>query len=173
MCIRDRDNPLHERIVVWAGGHVRKEDATNGNSLIQGALREVHEELRLSLDSESLELVGAIYRDLGGSTSKHVALVYQWKMCIRDSAHAGSVRVVRRPTIRAKSVIIPGKPIARGLEEGLTLRCHLFDKRIGGSGTRSRISPGGEMCIRDRHCIRKNCSSPSCNPLCRSPASSR
>ena len=78
------DNPLHERLVVWAGGHVRKEDATNGNSLIQGALREVHEELRLSLDSESLELVGAIYRDLGGSTSKHVALVYQWNASTDD-----------------------------------------------------------------------------------------
>jgi predicted NUDIX family phosphoesterase len=64
---------------VWAGGHVRKEDATNGNSLIQGALREVYEELRLSLNPESLELMGAIYADLGGSTSKHVALVYQWQ----------------------------------------------------------------------------------------------
>jgi predicted NUDIX family phosphoesterase len=73
------DNPLHERLVVWAGGHVRKEDATNGNSLIQGALREIYEELRLSLDSDSLELVGAIYRDLGGSTSKHVAIIYQWQ----------------------------------------------------------------------------------------------
>jgi predicted NUDIX family phosphoesterase/predicted ATPase len=71
-------NPLHGRLVVWAGGHVRKEDAANGNSLIQGALREAYEELRLSLDSESLELVGAVYSDLGGSTSKHAALVYQW-----------------------------------------------------------------------------------------------
>ncbi len=78
------DNPLHERLVVWAGGHVRKEDATNGNSLIQGALREVYEELRLSLDAESIELVGAIYRDLGGSTSKHAALVYQWKAATDD-----------------------------------------------------------------------------------------
>jgi len=76
---KSADNPLHERIVVWAGGHVRKEDATNGNSLIQGALREVYEELRLSLNPESLELMGAIYADLGGSTSKHVALVYQWQ----------------------------------------------------------------------------------------------
>jgi predicted NUDIX family phosphoesterase/predicted ATPase len=75
---KSADNPLHERIVVWAGGHVRKEDAANGNSLIHGALREIYEELRLSLEPESLDLVGAIYSDVGGSTSKHVALVFQW-----------------------------------------------------------------------------------------------
>ena len=72
------ENPLNDRIVIWAGGHVRKEDATNGNSLIHGALRELHEELRLRPDAESLQLVGAIYADLGNSTSKHVAIVYQW-----------------------------------------------------------------------------------------------
>lgn len=71
-------NPLHERITIWAGGHVRKEDATNGNCLISGASRELQEELRLSVAPESLELIGAIYSDVGGSTSKHVAIVYQW-----------------------------------------------------------------------------------------------
>jgi predicted NUDIX family phosphoesterase len=65
-------------MVIWAGGHVRKEDANNGNSLVRGALRELHEELRLSLAAESLQLIGAIYTDLGGSTSKHVAIVFQW-----------------------------------------------------------------------------------------------
>jgi len=73
------DNPLNDRIVIWAGGHVRKEDAINGNSLIHGAVRELQEELRLSLEAGSLKLVGAIYADLGGSTSKHVAIVYQWR----------------------------------------------------------------------------------------------
>ena len=72
------DNPLNDRIVIWAGGHVRKEDAANGNSLIHGALRELNEELRLSLEAEALQLVGAIYTDLGRSTSKHVAVVFQW-----------------------------------------------------------------------------------------------
>jgi predicted NUDIX family phosphoesterase/predicted ATPase len=72
------DNPLNDRIVIWAGGHVRKEDATNGDSLVQGAMRELHEELRLRPEADSLRLVGAIYTDVGGSTSKHVALVYQW-----------------------------------------------------------------------------------------------
>jgi len=76
---RSSENPLNDRIVIWAGGHVRREDANNGNSLIHGALRELHEELRLSLGPKSLQLVGAIYADSGGSTSKHVAVVYQWK----------------------------------------------------------------------------------------------
>jgi predicted NUDIX family phosphoesterase/predicted ATPase len=81
---KSADNPLHGRFVVWAGGHVRKEDSANGNSLIHGALREIYEELRLSLEPESLDLVGAIYSDVGGSTSKHVALVYQWTSLTDD-----------------------------------------------------------------------------------------
>jgi predicted NUDIX family phosphoesterase/predicted ATPase len=72
-------NPLHNKVVIWAGGHVRKEDSHNGNSLIQGALRELHEELRLSLDASALNLVGAIYADVGKSTSQHVAVVYEWR----------------------------------------------------------------------------------------------
>jgi predicted NUDIX family phosphoesterase len=72
------ENPLNDRTVIWAGGHARKEDATNGNSLLHGAVRELNEELRLSLEAGSLQLVGAIFTDLGRSTSKHVAIVFQW-----------------------------------------------------------------------------------------------
>jgi predicted NUDIX family phosphoesterase/predicted ATPase len=72
-------NPLHNKVVIWAGGHVRKEDSNNGQSLIQCALREVHEELRLSLDASGLKLLGAIYTDLGKTTSQHVAIVYEWR----------------------------------------------------------------------------------------------
>ena len=32
---RRRDNPLHDKIVIWAGGHVRVEDRDNGASIIQ------------------------------------------------------------------------------------------------------------------------------------------
>lgn len=79
---------LHEKIVIWAGGHVRKEDAKDGDSLIQCALRELQEELRLSLESKDLSLIGAIYADLGESTSKHVALVYEWRAETDDVAVA-------------------------------------------------------------------------------------
>jgi predicted NUDIX family phosphoesterase len=79
---------LHEKIVIWAGGHVRKEDARNGDSLVQCALREIQEELRLSLEAKDLSLVGAIYADVGESTSKHVALVYEWRAETDDVAVA-------------------------------------------------------------------------------------
>ena len=72
-------NPLHNKVVIWAGGHVRKEDSTNGHSLIQCALREIHEELCLSLDARELKLAGAIYADVGKKTSQHVAVVYEWR----------------------------------------------------------------------------------------------
>lgn len=79
---------LHEKIVIWAGGHVRKEDAKNGDSLIQCALRELQEELRLSLEAKDLRLIGAVYADVGDSTSKHVAIVYEWRAETDDVAVA-------------------------------------------------------------------------------------
>lgn len=73
------DNPLHEKIVIWAGGHVRCEDAVNGSPLVNCAVRELGEELRLQLESSSMSLIGAVYIDNGGSASKHVAIVYEWR----------------------------------------------------------------------------------------------
>ena len=73
------DNPLHEKIVIWAGGHVRCEDAANGAPLVNCAVRELGEELRLQLDSSSMKLIGAVYFDNGERASKHVAIVYEWR----------------------------------------------------------------------------------------------
>ena len=73
-----RDNPLHEEIVVWAGGHVRQEDADSGNPVIHAALRELKEELRLDIDRNELSLKGAVYVDASGSTLRHVALCFEW-----------------------------------------------------------------------------------------------
>ena len=73
------DNPLHDKIVIWAGGHVRSEDAANGDPLVHCAVRELEEELRLQIEPESLRLVGAVYFDNGGQTSKHVAIAYEWQ----------------------------------------------------------------------------------------------
>ncbi len=80
------DNPLHEKLVIWAGGHVRKEDQINGDCLIQCALREVQEELRLSIDAHELSLQGAIYSELGERSAQHVAIVYEWKAATDDIA---------------------------------------------------------------------------------------
>ena len=78
------DNPLHEKIVIWAGGHVRSEDAVNGNPLVHCAMRELDEELRLQIEASSLKLIGAVYFDHSGNTSKHVAIVYEWRASKND-----------------------------------------------------------------------------------------
>ena len=81
LCRREKkkDNPLHGKVVIWAGGHVRSEDAANGDPLIYCAMRELEEELRLQIETTSLRLIGAVYFDNGGSTSKHVAIAYEWR----------------------------------------------------------------------------------------------
>jgi predicted NUDIX family phosphoesterase len=83
---KSESNPLHQKLVIWAGGHVRMEDATNGNSILQCALRELQEELRLSVEADELKLLGAIYADSGTRISKHLALVYEWRAETNDVA---------------------------------------------------------------------------------------
>src|SRR5438309_7083292 len=38
---KTEDNPLHQKVVIWAGGHVRQEDSTTGGPLLQCAVREL------------------------------------------------------------------------------------------------------------------------------------
>ena len=79
--IRKETNPqsdLHEKVVLWAGGHVRQEDADEGNSLRWCAVREMQEELRLRI-TQNLKSLGSIYINDATNTSKHVALVYEWR----------------------------------------------------------------------------------------------
>jgi predicted NUDIX family phosphoesterase len=75
---RQTENKLHEKLVIWAGGHVRREDGSNGKALISCAQRELKEELRLNVEADELKFLGAIYTDVGGKTSQHVALVFEW-----------------------------------------------------------------------------------------------
>jgi len=83
LCMRRRErqasNKLHEKLVIWAGGHIRREDGSNGSAIVRGALRELKEELRLNVESDELKLLGAVYADVGGKTAKHVAIVYEWR----------------------------------------------------------------------------------------------
>jgi predicted NUDIX family phosphoesterase len=81
---KDTKNALHEKIVIWAGGHVRKEDSTNGKTLLQCAVRELQEELRLRVEHNELNLLGAVYESGPGNVSKHVALVYEWRASSDD-----------------------------------------------------------------------------------------
>lgn len=78
------DSPLHEKIVIWAGGHVRREDSKNGKSIPSCAIREIEEELRLRLEESSLALVGSVYINESTSSRKHVAIVYEWKAETND-----------------------------------------------------------------------------------------
>ena len=80
------DNPLHDKIVIWAGGHVRCEDADNGDPLVHCAVRELEEELRLQVEPSSLRLVGATYFSNGERTSRHVGIVYEWRSDTNDVA---------------------------------------------------------------------------------------
>jgi len=73
-------------LVIWAGGHTRKEDQSNGETLASCAIRELQEELRLSLDPNELELRGAVYFDQDPKSAKHVAIVYEWKAQADDVA---------------------------------------------------------------------------------------
>jgi predicted NUDIX family phosphoesterase len=82
---RNSLSKLHEKIVIWAGGHVRLEDGTNGAAILRCAMRELKEELRLSVEPEQLNFVGAVYVDLK-DTGKHVALVYEWRASTDDVA---------------------------------------------------------------------------------------
>jgi predicted NUDIX family phosphoesterase len=73
------NNPLDRKLVIWAGGHVRSEDGGNGEAILKGALRELQEELRLSVEANELSLLGCVYIEKGERTSKHLALVYEWR----------------------------------------------------------------------------------------------
>lgn len=78
------DNPLHEKIVIWAGGHVRCEDAVNGDPLLHCAVRELEEELRLQVAPSALRLLGAVYFGNGERTSRHVGIAYEWRANTND-----------------------------------------------------------------------------------------
>jgi predicted NUDIX family phosphoesterase len=83
---KDETSGLHQKIVIWAGGHVREEDAQNGDAITLAAQRELQEELRLNVEQEELQLLGAVYADAGGKTSRHVALVFEWRAETDDVA---------------------------------------------------------------------------------------
>ena len=91
---RRRDSALHQQLVIWAGGHVRAEDRENGASMTQCALRELKEELRLSISPRELAIRGAVWvrgadpRAEKNRAKLHVALVYEWQAPTDDVAIA-------------------------------------------------------------------------------------
>lgn len=80
-------NALHEKAVIWAGGHVREEDGPT-SPLEVCAVRELEEELRISLEKDSLKLLGAILDRSNERSARHVAVVYEWRSPSDDVAVA-------------------------------------------------------------------------------------
>lgn len=89
---QDPKKPLHEAFVIWAGGHVRKEDRRKGSPIEQCLIREIKEELRLDLEPSNFHLLGAMYTHASTGLSKHVAIVYEW------NAETDDIKVVLNNT---------------------------------------------------------------------------
>ena len=116
------DSPLHGKIVIWAGGHVRREDGANGPSIVQGAVRELQEELRISVEPADLKLLGAVWirgRD-SDRTRRHVAIVHEWQARTDDVAIALSATEFfeRRGTSLSGSFVTPHQ-LAADVDNGL------------------------------------------------------
>jgi predicted NUDIX family phosphoesterase len=136
-----KDNPLHGKIVIWAGGHVRREDGANGPSIGHGAVRELQEELRLSVEPRELELLGAVWirgRD-GDRTRRHVAIVYEWRAQTDDVAVALSATEFfeRRGTSLSGSFVAPDQ-LATDIDDGRI--CEPWSVEIA-----RRLLPEGEL----------------------------
>ena len=114
---RNEENALHQKIVLWAGGHVRKEDSVNGETLKHALVRELHEELRLDVDVESLKLLGAVYTRATERTMKHVAIVYEWRAKSDDVAVClSSAEFFERRGTAVSGTFVSVKDIERDVE---------------------------------------------------------
>jgi predicted NUDIX family phosphoesterase len=113
-------NPLNEEMVIWTGGSVRKEDEAGEDSILQCALREIQESLRLDLEPHELKLWGAVYSEPGGAgTQKHVAIVYEWKA----KTEAAAIVLSRAKFFDGRGTPLNGtfvtlKDLARDVDDG-------------------------------------------------------
>ncbi|MGD0208865.1 MAG: hypothetical protein ABSC89_14790 [Verrucomicrobiota bacterium] len=117
---RTDKNILNEKTVIWTGGPVRKEDEANGDPVLQCALREILEGLRLGLEPHELKLRGAVYSEPGGKgTHKRVAVVYEWKAKTDAVATvlSGGEFFDRRGTALS-GTFVPLKDLARDVDDG-------------------------------------------------------
>ena len=113
-------NPLNEKIVIWTGGPVHKEDAGGGDSILQCALREIQGGLRLGLEPHELKLRGAVCSAPGGEgTQKHVAIVYEWKAKTDAVATVLSrAEFFNGRGAALSGTFVPLKDIARDVDDG-------------------------------------------------------
>jgi ADP-ribose pyrophosphatase YjhB (NUDIX family) len=87
--------------------------------VLQGAVRELQEELRLFVEPDELKLLGAVYRDEGERTSKHVAIVYEWRAKTDDVAIAlSTAEFFERGGTSLSGKFVPLKIVADDVESG-------------------------------------------------------
>jgi predicted NUDIX family phosphoesterase len=116
---KKESNALHEKIVIWAGGHVRREDGENGEAVRRGAQRELQEELRLNVELDQLQFLGAIYADPGNGTSKHAALVFEWRAETDDVAVTlSSAEFFERRGTSLSGTFVPLQQLAKDVSSG-------------------------------------------------------
>ena len=117
---RPDQNSLNEKIVIWTGGPVRKEDEAGGDSILQCALREIQEGLGLGLEPHELKLRGAVYSEPGGEgTQKRVAIVYEWKAKTDAVATVLSrAEICDGRGAALSGTFVPLKDIARDVDDG-------------------------------------------------------
>ena len=113
-------NSLNEKTVIWTGGPVRKEVEASGDAILQCALREIQEQLRLRLEPDELKLRGAVYSEAGGEgTRKRVVIVYEWKTKTDTVAVALSrAEFSDRRGAAVSGAFVPLKDIVRDVDDG-------------------------------------------------------
>lgn len=122
---RRPDNPLHEKVVIWAGGHVRREDNGDQGSIRRCAVRELQEELRLSVEAGELELLGAVWirggvrSKNGGRTRLHVAIVFEWHAQTDDVAVAlSATEFFERRGTSLSGTFVSAEDLAADIDRG-------------------------------------------------------
>jgi predicted NUDIX family phosphoesterase/thymidylate kinase len=68
---------MHEKYVVWAGGHVREQDKRDGDPITECLFREVGEELYLKKLPEA-ELIGLLLDTSSIASSRHIGVVHRF-----------------------------------------------------------------------------------------------
>ena len=75
----DPNNRLHEKYVIWAGGHVREQDASE-DTLVSGIKRELAEELFIKSQYSIDGPIGFVYFPSSIKSRKHLGVVYKIKL---------------------------------------------------------------------------------------------
>ena len=113
-------NPANEEIVIWTGGHVRKEDAVNGDPVLQCASREIREKLCLCPAAHELKLRGAVRAGLASTgMQEDVAVVYEWTAKTDDViAVLSRAQIFERQGAARSGTFVPLKELARDVDDG-------------------------------------------------------